>query len=52
MLKILILQTQHNLSGARMEFMIDDRLSLMRFLGSGVVIGLPIQTSPTIAAAA
>lgn len=33
MFKILILQAQHNLSDARMEFMIRDRLSWMRFLG-------------------
>ena len=33
MFKALILQAQHNLSDARMEFMIWDRLSWMRFLG-------------------
>lgn len=33
MFKILILQVQHNLSDARVEFMIRDRLSWMRFLG-------------------
>ncbi len=33
MFKALILQAQHNLSDARMEFMIRDRLSWMRFLG-------------------
>lgn len=33
MFKILILQAQHNLSDARAEFMIRDRLSWMRFLG-------------------
>lgn len=32
MFKILILQAQHNLSDARMEYMIRDRLSWMRFL--------------------
>ena len=31
--KVLIVQTQHNLSDARMEFMIRDRLSWMRFFG-------------------
>jgi IS5 family transposase len=31
--KALILQARHNLSDARMEFMIRDRLSWMRFLG-------------------
>lgn len=33
MFKALILQAQHNLSYARMEFMIRDQLSWMRFLG-------------------
>ena len=33
MFKIVILQAQHNLSDARMEYMIRDRLSWMRFLG-------------------
>ena len=33
MFKALILQAQHNLSDARMEYMIRDRLSWMRFLG-------------------
>ncbi len=33
MFKALILQARHNLSDARMEFMIRDRLSSMRFLG-------------------
>ena len=33
MFKALILQAQHNLSDARMEFTIGDRLSWMRFLG-------------------
>ena len=33
MFKALILQAQHNLSDARMEFMIRDRLSWMRFIG-------------------
>jgi len=32
MFKVLILQAQHNLSDARMEFIIRDRLSWMRFL--------------------
>jgi IS5 family transposase len=31
--KALILQAQHNLSDARIEFMVRDRLSWMRFLG-------------------
>mgnify|MGYP001793632657 CR=1 FL=1 len=33
MFKVLILQAQHNLSDARMEFMLQDRLSWMRFAG-------------------
>lgn len=33
MFKVLVVQAQHNLSDARMEFMIRDRLSWMRFLG-------------------
>lgn len=33
MFKALILQAQHNLSDARMDFMIRDRLSWLRFLG-------------------
>jgi transposase len=33
MFKLLILQTQHNLSDARAEFMLRDRLSWMRFAG-------------------
>ena len=33
MFKVLIVQAQHNLSDARMAFMIRDRLSWMRFLG-------------------
>lgn len=33
MFKLLVVQEQHNLSDARMEFMIRDRLSLIRFFG-------------------
>lgn len=36
MFKILLLQAQHDLSDARAEFMIKDRLSWMRFLGFGL----------------
>jgi transposase len=36
MLKILLLQAQHDLSEARAEFMTKDRLSWMRFLGFGL----------------
>src|SRR5690625_4668157 len=33
MFKILVIQTQNDLSGDRAEFLINDRLSFMRFLG-------------------
>ena len=33
MLKVLILTAQHNVSDARMEYLIRDRLSWLRFLG-------------------
>lgn len=46
MLKALILQAQHNLSDARMEFMIRDRLSWMRFLGFD--LGAPTPDENTI----
>jgi transposase, IS5 family len=46
MFKALILQTQHNLSDARMEFMIRDRLSWMRFLGFD--LGAPTPDENTI----
>lgn len=36
MFKILLLQAQHDLSDARAEFLIRDRLSWMRFLGFGL----------------
>ena len=36
MLKILIIQAQNNLSDERAEFLINDRLSFMRFLGLGL----------------
>ena len=41
---LLILHTQHNLSGARMEFMIRDRLSWVRFLGFHSVTGPRMRT--------
>lgn len=44
--KVLILQAQHNLSDARMEFMIRDRLSWMRFLGFD--LGAPAPDENTI----
>ena len=46
MFKALILQAQHNLSDARMEFMIRDRLSWMRFLG--FALGDPTPDENTI----
>ncbi|MEM6859061.1 MAG: IS5 family transposase [Pseudomonadota bacterium] len=46
MFEALILQAQHNLSDARMEFMIRDRLSWMRFLG--VDLGAPTPDENTI----
>lgn len=42
MFKALILHIQHNLSDARMEFMIRDRLSWMRFLATAVRVGSEI----------
>ncbi len=36
MFKVLIIQAQHNLSDDRAEFLINDRLSFMRFLGLGL----------------
>jgi IS5 family transposase len=46
MFKALILQAQHNLSDARMEFMTRDRLSWMRFLGFD--LGAPTPDENTI----
>jgi IS5 family transposase len=46
MFKALILQAQYNLSDARMEFMIRDRLSWMRFLG--FYLGAPTPDENTI----
>lgn len=36
MFKILVIQTLNNLSGERAEYLINDRLSFMRFLGLGL----------------
>jgi len=41
MFKVLVVQAQHNLSDARMEFMIRDRLSWMRFLGFDLGASMP-----------
>lgn len=46
MFKALILEAQHNLSNARMEFMIRDRLSWMRFRGFD--LGAPTPDENTI----
>jgi hypothetical protein len=37
MFKILILQRLYNISGARAEYQIEDRLSFMRFFGTGLM---------------
>lgn len=41
MFKVLVVQAQHNLSDSRMEFMIRDRLSWMRFFGFGLGDAMP-----------
>ena len=41
MFKALILQTSHNLSDERTEYLIKDRLSFMRFLGLGLSDTVP-----------
>lgn len=41
MFKILVIQAQNNLSDDRAEFMINDRLSFMRFLGLGLTDKVP-----------
>ncbi|MCV6546472.1 MAG: transposase, partial [Cohaesibacter sp.] len=41
MFKLLIIQTQNNLSDDRTEFLINDRLSFMRFLGLGLSDKVP-----------
>ena len=41
MFKVLILQSSHNLSDERTEYLIRDRLSFMRFLGLGLVDTVP-----------
>ena len=46
MFKVLILQTQNNLSDERSEFYLRDRLSWMRFLGLG--LGDPVPDANTI----
>jgi IS5 family transposase len=46
MFKVLVLQTQNNLSDARTEFYLRDRLTWMRFLGLG--LGDPVPDANTI----
>jgi len=41
MFKVLVLQTSHNLSDERTEYLIRDRLSFMRFLGLGLAEVVP-----------
>ena len=41
MFKILVIQAQNNLSDERAEFLINDRLSFMRFLGLGLSDKVP-----------
>jgi transposase, IS5 family len=41
MFKILVIQAQNNLSDERAEFLINDRLSFMRFLGLGLTDKVP-----------
>ena len=41
MFKVLIVQAQHNLSDAKMEFMIRDRLSWMGFFGFALGGAMP-----------
>jgi transposase, IS5 family len=41
MFKVLILQSRHNLSDERTEYLIRDRLSFMRFLGLGLAATVP-----------
>src|SRR3954452_24260965 len=41
MFKVLVLQSSHNLSDERAEYLIRDRLSFMRFLGLGLADTVP-----------
>ena len=41
MFKILVIQATNNLSDERAEFLINDRLSFMRFLGLGLEDRVP-----------
>lgn len=52
MFKILVLQAQHNLSDARMEFMIRDGLSWMRFMVSPWATAPPMRTPSATSATA
>ncbi len=50
MFKVLVVQAQHNLSDARMEFMICDRLSWMHFFGFVLAAPCPTRTRSAITA--
>ncbi len=46
MFKVLVSQTTNNLSDERAEFLINDRLSFMRFLGLGLSDRIPDARTP------
>lgn len=48
MFKVLVVQAQNNLSDDRAEFLINDRLSFMRFLGLGLGLGDKVPDAKTI----
>lgn len=43
MLRFVVIQAQNNLSDDRTEFLINDRLSFMRFLGLGLSDRVPMR---------
>ena len=47
MFKVLVLQSSHNLSDERTEYVIRDRLSFTRFLGLGLAHTVPDANTPT-----
>jgi hypothetical protein len=48
MFKILVIQGTNNLSDERAEFLINDRLSFMRFLGLGLEDRVPKRWPPAL----
>ena len=50
MFKVLVLQTQNNLSDERTEFYLRDRLTWMRFLGLGLgkSVRTPTRSGPSV----